>query len=217
MKSILSIKKKFIIDGVFFSELNEFLCKELSEEGYANVEIRKTPLKIEIILKMTQSYTIMSYKGRRIGEISAMIKKRFNFGDNFISLFVEKIINRGLSANSQAELLRYKLVKGIITRKACYSILRSTMESGAKGCLISVSGKIKGQRAKTMKFIDGYIIHSGQPVEDYVEKATRHCFLKQGMIGVKISIMLPWDPVGTIGPKKPLPDVVTVLENRISF
>jgi small subunit ribosomal protein S3e len=212
-----SSKKKFIIDGVFFSELNELLSKELSTNGYITLEIKKTTIKTEIIIKLTQTFSILNFKARRLKEITSIIKKRFYFEENGLELFIEKIINKGLSAISQAESLRYKLLKGIPIRRACYGILRSVMESGAKGCLICVSGKLRAQRAKTMKFMDGYLIHSGQPIEDYIEKATRHCLLRQGVIGIKISIMLPWDPLGLIGPKKPLPDVVTVLENQLDF
>lgn len=32
------------------------------------------------------------------------------------------------------------------------------MESGAKGCEVVVSGKLRGQRAKSMKFVDGLMI-----------------------------------------------------------
>ncbi|CAF4536525.1 unnamed protein product, partial [Rotaria magnacalcarata] len=58
-------------------------------------------------------------------------------------------------------------------RRACYGVLRFIMESGAQGCEIIVSGKLRGQRAKAMKFIDGLMIHSGNPVNDYVQYAVR--------------------------------------------
>nr|UXY87908.1 40S ribosomal protein S3 [Cryptomonas curvata] len=213
----VSKQKKFIIDGVFFSELNEFLSKELYNDGYSDVILKKTPLKTEMILKTTRTQSIIGLRGKRIREITLLIKKRFDFGDNKLDIYVEKIANRGLCANVQAESLRFKLLKGLAVRRACYGILRSTMESGAKGCLITVSGKLRAQRAKTMKFTEGYIIHSGQAVNDYISTATRHCLLRQGVIGIKISIMLPWDPLGTNGPKKPLPDMVTVLENKADY
>lgn len=54
------------------------------------------------------------------------------------------------------------------------------MESGAKGCEVVVSGKLRGQRAKSMKFVDGLMIHSGEPTNDYVSSATRHVMLRQG-------------------------------------
>jgi len=64
--------------------------------------------------------------------------------------------------------------------RACYGVLRFIMESGAKGCEIIVSGKLRGQRAKSMKFLDGLMIHSGDPMNDFVDQAVRHVLLRQG-------------------------------------
>ena len=49
-----------------------------------------------------------------------------------------------------------------------------------------VSGKLRGQRAKSMKFVDGLMIHSGDPVNDYVDSACRHVLLRQGVLGIKV-------------------------------
>ncbi|XP_077984453.1 small ribosomal subunit protein uS3A-like [Glandiceps talaboti] len=38
--------------------------------------------------------------------------------------------------------------------------------------------------------------------------------LRQGVLGIKVKIMLPWDPMGKIGPKKPLPDHVSIVEPK---
>jgi len=65
-----------------------------------------------------------------------------------------------------------------------------------------------------MKFVDGLMIHSGDPTNHYVDTATRHVLLRQGVLGIKVKIMLPWDPNGKIGPKKPLPDHVNVAEPK---
>lgn len=35
-----------------------------------------------------------------------------------------------------------------------------------------------------------------------------------GVLGIKVKIMLPWDPNGKMGPKKPLPDNVSVVEPK---
>ena len=45
--------------------------------------------------------------------------------------------------------------------RACYGVLRFVMEQGAKGAEVIVSGKLRAQRAKAMKFKDGYMISSG--------------------------------------------------------
>lgn len=68
----------------------------------------------------------------------------------------------------------------LLSQRACYGVLRFIMESGAKGCEVVVSGKLRGQRAKSMKFVDGLMIHSGDPVNYYVDTAVRHVLLRQG-------------------------------------
>lgn len=42
-----------------------------------------------------------------------------------------------------------------------------------------MSGKLRAQRAKAMKFKDGYMISSGQPVKEYIDAAVRHVLLRQ--------------------------------------
>jgi len=54
------------------------------------------------------------------------------------------------------------------------------MENNAKGCEIIISGKLRAQRAKSMKFKDGYMLKSGQVVRDCVDSAVRHVLLRQG-------------------------------------
>jgi small subunit ribosomal protein S3e len=119
-----------------------------------------------------------------------------------------------LSAVAQAESLKFKLLNGLPVRRACYSVVRVVMEAGAKGVEVVVSGKLRAARAKSMKFIDGFMIHSGQPAKDYIDYAVRHVLLRQGVLGVKVKIMQEWDPSGKVGPKKPLPDLVTILEPK---
>merc|ERR1712001_306111 len=79
---------------------------------------------------------------------------------------------------------------------------------------MGVSGKLRGQRAKAMKFTDGFMIHSGYPIQEYIDTAVRHVYLRQGVLGIKVKIMLPWDPQGKTGPKRPLPDHVSIVEPK---
>lgn len=241
------------MNGIFKAELNEFLTRQLAEDGYSGVEIRVTPTRTEIIIMATKTLNVLGEKGRRIRELTAVVQKRylfyiephpprplriifvnepscdcflwnffssfvfvfrFGFAPGTVELYAEKVATRGLCAIAQAESLRYKLTGGLAVRRACYGVLRFIMESGAKGCEVVVSGKLRGQRAKSMKFVDGLMIHSGDPCNNYVDTATRHVLLRQGVLGIKVKIMLPYDPNGKIGPKKPLPDNVTVIEPK---
>ncbi|WAQ98691.1 RS3-like protein, partial [Mya arenaria] len=191
MTTNISKKRKFVADGVFKAELNNFLTRELAEDGYSGVEVRVTPTRTEIIILATRTQNVLGEKGRRIRELTSVVQKRFGFPEGTVELYAEKVATRGLCAIAQCESLRYKLIGGLAVRRACYGVLRFIMESGAKGCEVVVSGKLRGQRAKSMKFVDGLMIHSGDPINDYVDTAVRH-----------------------IGPKKPLPDHVSIVEPK---
>jgi ribosomal protein S3 len=65
-------------------------------------------------------------------------------------------------------------------RRACYGVIRTVMESGALGIEVIVSGKARVQRAKSMKFKSGFLITTGNPAKMFIDKATRHCMMKQG-------------------------------------
>jgi small subunit ribosomal protein S3e len=210
----ISKKRKIVADGVFQAELNHFFQKELAEDGYTGLEVRVGGSKTEIILQATKTNNILGEKGRRIRELTSFVQRRFGLGENEVEIYADKVQNRGLSAVAQCESLRYKLIGGLPVRRACYGVLRFVMESGAKGCEVIVSGKLRGQRAKAMKFQDGLLIHSGEPCNDYLDQAVRHVLLKQGVLGIKVKIMLDHDPTGKLGPRKPLPDQVIIVEPK---
>lgn len=207
-------KRKFVADGVFKAELNSFLMRELAEDGYSGVEVRKTPTRTEVIIMATRTQNVLGEKGRRIRELTSVVQKRFGFPEGTVDLYAEKVNSRGLCAVAQCESLRYKLIGGLAVRRACYGVLRFIMENNARGCEVVVSGKLRGQRAKSMKFVDGLMIHSGEPVNEYIQTAVRHVLLRQGVLGIKVKIMLPMDPKGQNGPRQSLPDHIKVGEPK---
>ncbi|KAI6187092.1 40S ribosomal protein S3 [Aphelenchoides besseyi] len=214
MAQAITKKKKAVQDGIFKAELNNFLMKELAEDGYSGVEVRRAPTRTEVIITATRTQNVLGERGRRIRELTAVVQKRFGFNVGQVELYAEKVANRGLCAVAQCESLRFKLCGGLAVRRACYGVLRFIMESQAKGCEIIVSGKLRGQRAKSMKFVDGVMIHSGNPVNEYIQQAVRHVQLRQGVLGIKVKIMLPHDPDGKIGPRNPLPDNIQIFDPR---
>ena len=143
---------------------------------------------------------VLGDKGKRIRELTAVISKRFGFADGAVELFAERVANRGLSAQAQADSLKYKLLGGLAVRRACYGVMRFVMEAGAKGVEVVVAGKLRGQRAKAMKFRDGYMVKTGHSAVLYQDYATRHVMMRQvracacaagagvGGVGVRVGV-----------------------------
>ena len=208
-------KRKFIEDGVFKAELNHFLSRTLAQEGYAGIDVLATASMTEVIINATRIKEVLGTNGYRIRELSSLIQKRFSYPKDSFTLLAKKVNNRGLSAAAQAESLRFKLLSGFPVRMAANGVVKFVMHNGAKGVEVIVSGKLRAQRAKSMKYKDGYMISAGNPRDVFVDEAVRHVEMKQGILGVRVKIMLPHDPTGQLGPAKPLPDCVEVIEPKV--
>ncbi|CDW74162.1 40s ribosomal protein s3 [Stylonychia lemnae] len=213
----INTKKKFVADGVFQAELNEFLTRCLGMDGYAGIEVRATSMSTEIRVKATKTREILEKSARKVRELKSLIEKRYNFNDvdNKVELAIKPLpYDKNLCASAQAENLKYKLLGGTPVRLAANNILAQVMKrGGAKGCEIIISGKIRGQRAKSQKYKQGYIISTGQPKLEFVDEAVRHVELRQGVLGVKVKI-LP-DSERAVGKyRKIMPDHVKIHEPK---
>ena len=209
----INTKKKFVADGVFQAELNEFLMRCLGMEGYAGIEVRSTSMSTEIRVKATKTKEILEKSAKKVRELKSLIEKRYNFNDddNKVELSIKPYPHdRNLCAAAQAENLKFKLLNGTPVRLAANNIIGLVMRRGqAKGCEVIISGKIRGQRAKSQKYKQGYLISTGQPKIEFIDEAVRHVELRQGVLGVKVKIMM--DTEKAVGKyRKFMPDYVKI-------
>jgi small subunit ribosomal protein S3e len=208
----LNTKKKFVADGVFNAELNSFLMKVLGLEGYAGLEIRATSVSTEIRIKVAKHDELKEKGARRVREIKSLIEKRYNFNDedNKVELTMRPLeYDRALCSAANAENLKMKLLSGIPARMAVNNIMGGVMRRNAVGCEIIVSGKVRGQRAKTQKYSAGYQISTGQPKREFIDEATRHVNMRAGVLGVKVKIMMAVE-LKVNGVTKVMPDFIRI-------
>ncbi|GCA62321.1 ribosomal protein S3, eukaryotic/archaeal [Kipferlia bialata] len=203
----ISKKRKVVEQGVFYAELNDFLRRELAADGYAGVTVKQTTVRTRIIIRATHYRDVHGENDFRINQLTMLIRKRWQFPENHpVSVYCEKVMDRGLCAEAMCESLRFRLESGFPVRRAAYAIVRFIMESGATGAEVVCSGKLRAQRAKVQKFRDGYIVASGAPGQEMVEVAKRDIQMRLGVIGIKVRIYAPRDKV--------MPDLVTVIEPK---
>ena len=129
----------------------------MAEEGYSGVEVRVTPMRTG---RATKTQSVLGERGR-IRELTSVVQKRFNFNDGVVELYAERVANRGLCASAHCESLRYKLLGGLAVRRACYGVA-VLLWKVVRGCEVIVSGKLRAQRAKAMKFNEGYMKRSAK-------------------------------------------------------
>jgi len=185
----LAIERYFIRENVKEMLIDEYLEKELRRAGYGGLDIKKTPLGTKVVIFAASPGYVIGRGGRRIRELTRTLEREFNLENPQIE--VEEIKNPYLNAKVQAVRLAQALERGIHFRRAAYSAIRAIMRNGARGVEIRLSGKLTGERAKSVRFYQGYLAKVGNPAETLVSRGYAQARLKLGVIGVKVSIMPP--------------------------
>ena len=213
----INTKKKFVADGVFQAELNEFLQKTLGMEGYAGIEVRATSANTEIRVRAAKCEDLLAKSTRKVKEIKSLIEKRYGFNDkdNKVELAIKPLpYERSLCAAANVETLKFKLLTGTPVRMAANNILGTVMRrGGAIGCEVMVAGKVRGQRAKAQKYAQGYQVSTGQPKSDFIDAAVRSVELRQGVLGLKVKIMAGTS-IKRNGIEKVMPDFIQITEPK---
>jgi small subunit ribosomal protein S3e len=219
-----STKKKFVADGVFKAEVHELLMNALADFGFSGMECNFTKSAIEVrvvVSKFNELMDTTKSSSIKIKELELLIKQRYGFNRtnnmNF-TLFVKRANHNGINAHEQAEYLKKRFMLGVPVRTGALSVIRQMLRKGAKGCEVIISGKLRQQRAKSMKFRDGYMVHTGEPKIYFMHTAVRHLEMRQGIIGIKVRIMLPYEPRSGdgkhFGCPRNLPDIVEFFDEK---
>lgn len=78
---------QFVQQGVFQAELDEFLRRELAEDGYSGLEVHTLASKTRIIILATHTISVLGEKGRRIRELTSLVQKRFGFAEDKVEVW----------------------------------------------------------------------------------------------------------------------------------
>ena len=186
---MMALERKFIEDNIRKFEVKEFLQRELERAGCGEIDIQRTPLGTRVIVHVQRPGLVIGRKGQAIRKLTTILKTRFGLDNPQVE--VNELEVPELNPNVMARSIASALERGIHFRRAAYTALRRIMEAGARGAEITISGKLTGERAKTVKFVDGYLKHCGEPAMLYVKEGYAIAAPKPGVIGVKVKIMPP--------------------------
>jgi small subunit ribosomal protein S3 len=131
---------------------------------------------------------IIGRRGRNIKDLTDVLEERYGFEN--LQIEVEEIPIPELSPQIMASRIAAMLKAGRPFRRSAYMNLKKIEEAGAQGVEITISGKIRGERARTVRFVSGAITKCGEPAKQ-VQQGLAVADLKQGMLGIKVKIMPP--------------------------
>ncbi|ADJ14403.1 30S ribosomal protein S3 [Halalkalicoccus jeotgali] len=180
---------QFIENGMQRSQIDEFFATELERAGYGGMEVAKTPMGTQIVLKAEKPGMVIGKGGKNIRKVTRQLEERFDLEDPQID--VQEVDEPDLNAQIVADRLANALERGWYFRKAGHTTIDRIMDAGALGAEIVLSGKVTGARSRVEKFNRGYVKHNGEPAEDIVDKGLGTAVMKLGTIGVNVKIIPP--------------------------
>lgn len=169
-------------------ELNEYLSSSLTEAGYGGAEVQKTPIGTKITLFVIRPGLVIGRKGSGIRDLTARLEQNFNLENAQVSVteVTKPELNPHIMANRIAQLIE----RGTAFRRASLWTINTIMGAGAMGVEITVSGKLRGERAHFEKHTAGIIPKSGKVAEEVVRSSTNSLLTKMGLVGIKLKISL---------------------------
>ncbi len=182
-------EQAFIEDGLQRTQIDEFFEDELGRAGYGGMDIAKTPMGTQIVLKAEKPGMVIGKGGKNIRKITTELEDRFDMEDPQID--VQEVEEPDLNARVVADKLANALERGWYFRRAGHTTIDRIMESGALGAEIVLSGKVTGARSRVEKFNRGYIKHNGEPAENVVDSGKGVAVMQLGTIGVNVKIIPP--------------------------
>ncbi|MUV89030.1 30S ribosomal protein S3 [Halapricum sp. CBA1109] len=180
---------QFIEDGLQRTQIDEFFADELSRAGYGGMDVAKTPMGTQIVLKAEKPGMVIGKGGKNIRKITTTLEEEFDLEDPQVD--VQEVDEPDLNAQIVADRLANALERGWYFRKAGHTTIDRIMEAGALGAEIVLSGKVTGARSRVEKFNRGYIKHNGEPAESIVDHGQGVAVMKLGTIGVDVKIIPP--------------------------
>ena len=169
-------------------ELNEYLSSSLSDAGYGGAEVQKTPIGTKITLFVIRPGLVIGRKGSGIRDLTTKLEQQFNLENAQVSVteVTKPELNPHIMANRIAQLIE----RGTAFRRASLWTINTIMGAGAMGVEITISGKLRGERAHFEKHSAGTIPKSGKIAEEVVRRSTNSILTKMGLVGIKLKISL---------------------------
>lgn len=185
----MAVERKFVSDGYVKASMDEYFAEQLSRAGYGGMELNRTPMGTQIIIYSEKPGMVIGKAGKVIRKLTRDVAVKYNLENPQID--AQEVKKPELNAQMMASRLAASIERGWYFRKAGHNTLRAIMNAGALGCEIVISGKLTGARSRVEKFVNGYIKHSGNPVEEVVDEGFAVAVKKLGTLGCKVRIIHP--------------------------
>ena len=200
----MTVAKDLMKENVRRVQVHKHVQEKTARAGFGGLSIQRTPLGTHIRITAERPGLVIGRKGGDIQNLTDELERKFGYEN--LQVEAGEVRNFALNPLIMASKVAYALERGLNYRRAGNSMLQRIMDSGARGCQITIAGKLTGLRHRTEKFVSGHIKFCGEPALELMSVGIAQAKLKPGTIGVKVAIMRP---------DAKLPDEIKVAELEV--
>ena len=196
------------------AQVHDYVQKKTTRAGFGGLSIQRTPLGTHVRIAAERPGLVIGRKGSDIQRLTEELERKFGYEN--LQVEAGEVNNFALNPLIMAAKVANALERGWNYRRAGNSMLQRIMDSGARGCQITIAGKLTGLRHRTEKFLSGHIKFCGETALELMDVGIAQAKLKPGTIGVKVAIMRPDAKLPDEIEVTPLPEPVVEVKKEES-
>ena len=185
----MTIVREMLKERVRRVQVHDHVQKRTTRAGFGGLSIQRTPLGTHIRIAAERPGLVIGRKGSDIQRLTDELERKFGYEN--LQVEAGEVTRFALNPLIMAAKVANALERGWNYRRAGNSMLQRIMDAGARGCQITIAGKLTGLRHRTEKFLSGHIKFCGEPALVLMDIGIAQAKLKPGTIGVKVAIMKP--------------------------
>ena len=185
----MTIVKEMLKERVRRVQVHDHVQKRTARAGFGGLSIQRTPLGTHVRISAERPGLVIGRKGSDIQRLTEELERKFGYEN--LQVEAGEVNHFALNPLIMAAKVATALERGWNYRRAGNSMLQRIMDAGARGCQITIAGKLTGLRHRTEKFLSGHIKFCGETALELMDVGIAQAKLKPGTIGVKVAIMKP--------------------------
>ena len=164
--------------------VDERLNRQLPYAAISGIEIERTREEVKVILRTARPGLVIGPRGAEVDKLKGELEK---LADRRVNINIVEINKPDLDAQLVAEGIAERLKRRSSFRRTMKQRAEGTMQAGAKGVKIIVSGRLGGRemRRSEAEIIGSIPLHTLEADVDY---GFAPSFTTYGTIGVKVWI-----------------------------
>ena len=200
----MTVVREMLKENVRRVQVHHYVQKRTERAGFGGLSIQRTPLGTHVRIAAERPGLVIGRKGSEIQSLTDELERKFGYEN--LQVEAGEVEKFALNPLIMAAKVANALERGWNYRRAGNSMLQRIMDAGARGCQITIAGKLTGLRHRTEKFLSGHIKFCGETALELMDVGIAQAKLKPGTIGVKVAIMKP---------NARLPDEIEVVKPEI--